>query len=318
MKIQLDTTYMRKVIDIFKGRRNYRSLLMLRDSWMIYLHDKTLHRKSGPRYLKQAFKRYFKGDHEDVIYGLKEIEKHLKCLENFIDIVEDSAIELEEYAIHRLSTFMDVKGFKKVKGILYPFGRDGGFALLPNTFYMNVQTYKNDFESFKPVYAHEIYHARKRKLGKFIRFYLSQFFSNEKRLSKELGWIIEEGIASLVELGVDSEMTPLSAVTAHELECIEDHFNIVNMKILNDSNYHKKVEESINKRKWNHYLYKYQVGYYIAREVFLFAGKKGLDHWTENSDYKSVMRIYIESCRASNKTTYLDESIQKAIMKRTR
>lgn len=315
MKIQLDTKYMKKIIEVFRGDRSYRSLLMDKDSLILYIHDKTLGRKSNPKYLKKAFENFQSGKPECGVYGLYEVEKHLDELESFAFVVDNSSSELEAYAINRLKPYVSMKYFKNVKGILYPFGRDGGFALLPKSFYMNVQTFKNDFESFKPVYAHEIYHARKRHVMKFLKFFLSQFLSKERSLTRELGWIIEEGIASLVELGVDLEYIPLSSITPHELEHIEDHFNIVNMRILNDPDYKEKVEAIVEKNRINQYLYKYQVGYYIARKVYLSAGITGLNHWTEDCNYKSVMKIYIESCRSTDEKTYLDESIENIIMK---
>jgi len=321
INIKINTNYVRKILSIIRNedtnRRNINKIIWCSESFNIYLHDKTLGRKSTPKVFKYELLNLHKENQQEGIYCLNDIKDKLNDIENCILEIENKEDFLLNVIPKKIEKYVALDNFSRIRAVLYPVGFDGGFSLMPRVIFMNVRKYSKDFESFTSIFAHEVYHARKRKFSFFTKFTYNQYFCKDRHYHKTLGWIVEEGIASLIELGTEMDYTSLSSVTPKELDKIEGYFKILNTILINDVSKNQRIEEIVKEYHVNKYILNYVVGYWIAKSVFEYSGIGGLNWWTINHDYKNVLKLYILSCKSKSENSYLDKEIEKMILDKT-
>ena len=279
----------------------------------ILFHDRMLNRNSNAKiFANELSKLQLNHNYKDKynLYILKE--NHTK-IEEQIERLKKGSYEINYELNARLIQFMPIKLMGKVNVILYGGGIDFGFVLIPKHVYLNIGDFIDNFEAMKDTLVHEMYHARKRNILKYLVSLYGDVDTKNRCFKKVLTPIIEEGIASLIGYGVEFKCYPNSIIRENDFENNDIHFQKLNkiFKIILFSKSSSDIKSETKNYICTKGLLDYVIGYTIAKEIYLKYGIKGLNIWTINYDSLGIFKAYIVICKNEGKESGFTKEIEE-------
>ncbi|HHV26720.1 hypothetical protein FYJ27_04610 [Anaerosalibacter bizertensis] len=254
-------------------------------------HEKRLKRDTNKKKIKNELKRVFLNEKYDDDYGFSILKRNIVQLEKDINYIKENEREIFERVCIQVYEYLPKNIEVDPNIIIYLGGFDGGFATFTKDVYVNIGRYIGNLKEFEKLLAHECYHARKIPFKRKVSLFFKMSFYPEKAMYDTLGRILEEGIACLVQHGVNfCNDDPIGTLTSRDMLLSKEYFEILNESLLSIKNENPDYNLIC---KINPYV----LGYIISKTIYKHKGIVVLNEWTINFNYKDPIKTYIDICR---------------------
>lgn len=257
-------------------------------------HEKRLKRNTNKKMVKKELKRVFLNKKYEDDYGFFILKRNIFQLEKDINYIKENEKEIFKRVCMQVYKYLPRHIEVDPNIIIYLGGFDGGFATFTKNVYVNIGRYIGNLKEFEKLLAHEFYHARKIPFKKKVSLFFVMSFYPEKAMYDTLGRILEEGIACLIQHGVNfCNDDPIETLTNRDILLSKDYFNILNESLLSIKN--EKPDYNLICK-----INPYVLGYIISKAIYENKGIDVLDKWTINLNYKDPIKTYLDICRDKN------------------
>ena len=288
--------------------KKYKRYINTMETKIFIKHENEVGRNTNKQILERELRKVLEDETYEDLYGFYIIKKNIDEFKNDIEYIKENNDEILNNVLTRVYKFLPSWMKVNPKIILYAGGEDGGFATFTKNVYVNLGKYIGRKEEFEKVLAHEFYHTRHISFQKKITLFIKTSLYPEKAMFDTLGRVLEEGIACLVQQGINFDIDdPVGTLTKRDILLSKEHFDMLNSALL-----------SIKEERPNYnIIYKisvYVLGYIIARTLYENDGIFILDEWTVNFDYKKPIKRYVKLCREKNKPSGFARGIENWLL----
>lgn len=268
-------------------------------------HERELRRNTSPQIIKNEMKRVINNPKYKDSYDFYKLKENLISVKEELEYIKLNEETIISSVLEQVYKFIPRWVEIRPDITLYAGGIDGGFATFTKDVYINYIKYIGNLNEFKKVLAHEFYHARKVPINKKIELFFKMNFYNGRAKYDSLGRIFEEGIACLIQHGVNLNVDdPVETLTKRDILLKKEHFAVLNHALY-----------SIKKGTPDYNLINkiniYTLGYIISKTIYEQNSSISLDEWTINFNYKALIKRYIEICKQNGITSGFDRDIEK-------
>jgi len=268
-------------------------------------HEIELRRKISPLIVEQEIKMIFDNPKYKDLYGFYILKENMELVKKDLEYIRCNEEDIISKVLEQIYIYIPKWVEIKPDITLYVGGVDGGFATFTKDVYINYIKYIGNLKEFKKVLAHEFYHARRVPINKKIKLFLKMSFYINRAKYDSLGRIFEEGIACLIQHGVNFETDdPVGTLTNRDILLKKEHFEILNEALFSIK--HNNPDYNL--------IYKinvYVIGYIISKTIYEYKGSITLDEWTINFNYEALIQKYIEICKESGIASGFDRELEK-------
>lgn len=268
-------------------------------------HERELRRNTSPQIIKNEMKRVINNPKYKDSYDFYKLKENLISVKEELEYIQLNEETIISSVLEQVYKFIPRWVEIRPDITLYAGGIDGGFATFTKDVYINYIKYIGNLNEFKKVLAHEFYHARKVPINKKIELFFKMNFYNGRAKYDSLGRIFEEGIACLIQHGVNLNVDdPVGTLTKRDIILKKEHFAVLNHALY-----------SIKKGTPDYNLINkiniYTLGYIVSKTIYEQNSSISLDEWTINFNYKALIKRYIEICKQNGITSGFDRDIEK-------
>ena len=268
-------------------------------------HERELRRNTSPQIIKNEMKRVINNPKYKDSYDFYKLKENLISVKEELEYIKSNEEAIISSVLEQVYKYIPRWVEIRPDITLYAGGIDGGFATFTKDVYINYIKYIGNLNEFKKVLAHEFYHARKVPINKKIELFFKMNFYNGRAKYDSLGRIFEEGIACLIQHGVNLNVDdPVGTLTNRDLTLKKEHFEVLNEALhsIKHGNPNYNVICKINV---------YVIGYIISKFIYENEGSISLDKWTVDFNYEVLIQKYIEICKESGIASGFDRELEK-------
>ena len=272
---------------------------------IFFSHERELRRRTSPRIVELEIKKVINNPKYRDSYGFYILKENIELVKKDLEYIKSNEVDIISQVLEQIYRYVPMWVEINPNITLYVGGVDGGFATFTKDVYINYIKYIGNIEEFKKVLAHEFYHARLVPISKKIKLFLKKSFYINRAKYDSLGRIFEEGIACLIEHGVNFETDdPVGTLTNRDILLKKEHFEVLNEALFsikqNNPDYNLIYKINV-----------YVIGYIISKMIYENEGSVFLNQWTVNFNYEILIQKYIEICKETGIASGFDRDIEK-------
>ena len=305
MALNLDTIVtLAKILDQKTfDERLYNTFIRTKGGKRFVEYEKSLEKARGKDDIKKELIKLVEDESYEDKYQFYKLKRNLNQLKIDIKYIKEKGDAILENALKEVYKIVPHNMSIKSNIYLYGGGANGGFTIDRKDIFINYGKYIGKKEEFIKILSHELYHSRKLSIESRIKFLFKMVFRVNRLIYGILGKALEEGIASLVQHGSILKVDdPVDTLTRRNLLLCKEQFDLLN-DILRDIKYGRINNKKIGK------LNLYIIGYHIVTTIYNIEGVMVLDHWTENLEFREIIKRYIEICNENQITSGIDKEI---------
>lgn len=268
-------------------------------------HENAMGRNVDIKDIKDELKRLMEYESYEDRYCFYILKRNLHGLKRDIYYLMSNGEEIVKSALERIFRVISADVEIKTDIYLYAGGPDGGFTVNRNEVYINYLNYIGEKDELIKILSHELYHSRKIRLIRKLKFGMKLLRKRKRYAYGLLGRIIEEGIASFIQHGpILTRDDKTGNLTRRNLTLSRKHFDMLNESLIN-------IKHGRFNRVKLYSLNVYAIGYIMVSAIHNEGKLNLLNQWTENLDFKGIIAEYMKIKR-SNKTLpeIKDEAIE--------
>ncbi len=271
-------------------------------------HERELRRNTNDMILKEELKNVVIKDNYEDPYGFYLIKKDLAQLKKNVEYIKTNEDRIINNVLEKVYKIVPKNIVIKPKIYIIAGGHDGGFTIFMRKVYVNLGKYIGHMKEFEKVLAHELYHGRKLEFHKKVILMLKMNMDNKKAMFETFGRIFEEGIACLIQHGINlSKDDPIGTLTRRKLVLSQEAFQLLDEALLSIKNGEPDYRLISN-------LDVYVLGYTIVKVLYKEEGIYILDEWTLNYNYKKPIKEYIHICKKRGMATGFRKEIENWLL----
>lgn len=286
----------------------FRKYISLRQTKAFLKHEKELKRNMNKTILKDELKKVILNENYEDPYDFYLLKENLPLLKDNVKYIKKNKENIISNALEKVYKIVPRKIIIKPEIYIIAGGHDGGFTNFMKRVYVNFGKYIGQMKEFEKVLAHELYHGRRLKGHNKFLLILKMTIDSEKPIFETLGRILEEGIACLIQHGVNlTKDDPIGTLTRRKLVLSQEAFYSLDEALLSikNGNPNYKLIASLDV---------YVLGYKIVKILYEDKGPYILDEWTINYNYKKLIKEYVHICNKKDIPTGFRKEVDKWLL----